>query len=148
MLVSHFHTDHVAGLISKDGLSVFANAKVLVPNPELTYRMDDEREKSAPANLQPYHKLSRRVMSALSTVIRVFEWGQKVLPGIVAIQADSHTPGQTAFKITLGSDQLLYVAEITNNPMVFARHPDWSASFDMDPARSVAHPKDNPGQSR
>lgn len=61
-----------------------------------------------------------------------------MLPGIVAIQADSHTPGQTAFKITLGSDQLLYVADITNNPMVFARHPGWSASFDMDPALSVA----------
>jgi glyoxylase-like metal-dependent hydrolase (beta-lactamase superfamily II) len=32
----------------------------------------------------------------------------------------------------------MFVADITNNPVVFARHPDWQAAFDMDPERTIA----------
>jgi hypothetical protein len=31
----------------------------------------------------------------------------------------------------------LFVADITNNPLIFARHPEWQLSFDMDGEAAV-----------
>ena len=33
---------------------------------------------------------------------------------------------------------MLFVAGITDNLVVFARHPDWQAAFDMDPRETIA----------
>ena len=60
------------------------------------------------------------------------------MPGVTAVQADGHTPGHTAFLVASGKDQLMYVADITNNPAIFAKNPELKAMFDMDADRAVA----------
>ena len=32
----------------------------------------------------------------------------------------------------------MFVADITNNPLIFARRPEWQAMFDMDPDDATA----------
>ena len=44
----------------------------------------------------------------------------------------------TAVRIASGGEAAMYVADITNNPLVFARHPEWPSMFDFDPAATVA----------
>jgi glyoxylase-like metal-dependent hydrolase (beta-lactamase superfamily II) len=43
----------------------------------------------------------------------------------------------SAIEITSGDQKLLYVADITNNPLLFVRHPDWQAMFDVDPDQTI-----------
>jgi glyoxylase-like metal-dependent hydrolase (beta-lactamase superfamily II) len=44
----------------------------------------------------------------------------------------------SAFRIASGDAVMMFVADITNNPLVFARHPDWQAMFDIDPVETIA----------
>lgn len=67
-----------------------------------------------------------------------FKWGQEVVTGITAVDASGHTPGHTAFAISNGGKTLMYVADITNNPVLFARNPEWRVMFDMDADKAVA----------
>ena len=69
---------------------------------------------------------------------RRYRWGEEVLPGMTAVKASGHTPGMSALEIVSGDAAMMYVADITNNPLIFARHPEWQAIFDMDPEESTA----------
>ena len=44
----------------------------------------------------------------------------------------------SALEIVSGDAAMLYVADITNNPVIFARHPEGQAMFDMDPEEATA----------
>ena len=41
VIISHFHGDHINGLIKPDGSPAFPNAEILVPTVEWKYFMDD-----------------------------------------------------------------------------------------------------------
>ena len=44
----------------------------------------------------------------------------------------------SAVEIRSGEATMLFVADITNNPLIFARNPSWQAVFDLDPEQAVA----------
>ncbi|WP_207210926.1 hypothetical protein [Lichenibacterium minor] len=43
-----------------------------------------------------------------------------------------------AIEIASVDEATMFVADITNNPLVFARHPEWQAMFDMDLEKAIA----------
>ena len=49
-----------------------------------------------------------------------------------------HTPGHTSFILSSGSRKLYIQSDVTNNPDLFARQPEWAANFDQDPVQAVA----------
>ena len=137
VLISHFHGDHISGLRGADGTPNFPNAVVAVPQPEWDFWMDDARMQAAPEGMKPNFALVRKSFGAGLPGLSRFAWGEQVLPGITAVQANGHTPGMSAFRIESGSAAMMFVADITNNPLIFARHPEWQAVFDMDPLQAV-----------
>ena len=76
--------------------------------------------------------------SEAGTPPRRYRWGEELLPGMTAVKASGHTPGMSALEIVSGDAAMMYVADITNNPLIFARHPEWQAMFDMDPEEATA----------
>jgi glyoxylase-like metal-dependent hydrolase (beta-lactamase superfamily II) len=138
ILISHFHGDHISGIRGKDDAPTFPQAEILVPEPEWVHWMDDARMNAAPEAMKGNFALVRRMFGPVARDVRRFSWGEEVLPGLTAVQADGHTPGQTAFEIASGDGAMMFVADITNNPLLFARHPEWQAMFDMDPQEAVA----------
>ncbi|MGI4939992.1 MAG: MBL fold metallo-hydrolase, partial [Janthinobacterium lividum] len=133
VVISHFHGDHISGLRRKDGTPAYPNAAVLVPAAEWDFWMDEGRAAAAPEAVKGNFALVRRIFGPGLPEPRRFEWGEELLPGLTAVRASGHTPGMTAVEIVSGDEAMLFVADITNNPLVFARHPDWRAAFDMDP---------------
>jgi glyoxylase-like metal-dependent hydrolase (beta-lactamase superfamily II) len=135
VVLSHLHVDHIAGLRNKAGQAVYPNAEVMIQEKEWAFWSD-------PANATDGTKDNfAAVVEKLGPVakdINRFAWGKEILPGITAVQADGHTPGHTAFVIASGNDRMMYVADITNHPGVFARRPEWQAVFDMDPQLAIA----------
>ncbi len=138
VVISHFHGDHISGLRRKDGSLTFPKAEVIVPDVEWAYWMDDAKQAAAPDGLKGNFDLVRRMFGPTAADVRHFAWGDEILPGITAIQASGHTPGMTAFQIASGGESVMFVADITNNPMLFVRNPDWQAMFDMNPEEAVA----------
>jgi glyoxylase-like metal-dependent hydrolase (beta-lactamase superfamily II) len=138
VIISHFHGDHIAGLLNADGGVAFPNAEVLVPGAEWRFWMDEGNMSRAPASAQGNFATAQKMFAPLASRVRPYEWGEEAHPGFTAADASGHTPGMAALEIASGGRNMMFVADITNNPLVFARHPEWQAAFDMDPARTVA----------
>lgn len=137
VLISHFHKDHIAGLLDAEGGPAFPNATIKVPGPEWRYWMADSLPAGASGQFAERARICRDVFVPLADRIERFEWGDSVAEGIIALAAPGHTPGHTAFDIRSGDERLLYLADVTNNPLVFARAPHWQAAFDSDGDQAV-----------
>ncbi len=136
VIISHFHGDHILGLTRKDGSKIYPNARLMVPQAECNFWLNDAAMKAAPESAKSNFEVARKTMGSLE--MQRFAWGETILPGFIAVQADGHTPGMSAVEIESGGEQMMYVADITNNPLLFVRHPEWQAMFDIDPERTIA----------
>ncbi len=138
VLFSHFHADHINGFRLKDGTGVFPRAEIMVPAAEWDFWTSDDKRASSPDGLRPTFDNVRRVFSPVAGQVTRYGWDKEVLPGITSIGAAGHTPGHTCFAIVSGGQKLLVMSDVTNNTLIFARHPDWSAVFDQDAAGARA----------
>src|SRR5664280_945497 len=132
ILISHFHPDHIDGIKTKDGDKVFANAEILVPEPEWKFWMDDGNMSRATGAVNRYFLNARRIFKDIAKEVRPFQPGAEVAPGIVSVPAFGHTPGHTAFAIHSGNQSMLAMSDTAREPWLFVRHPQWQPSYDMD----------------
>jgi glyoxylase-like metal-dependent hydrolase (beta-lactamase superfamily II) len=134
--ISHFHGDHINGLVTADGKPAFPNAEVMVPTAEWAYWMDDGNMSRAPDPLKPGFQNVRRVFGALGNKVTQYEGGKDIAPGVKSIATPGHTPGHTSHIVTSGSQSVMVQGDITNLPAINARNPGWHMSFDMDGAKA------------
>ena len=134
VVISHFHTDHVNGLLTADGAPAFPNAEVLVPAVEWKFWMDDgEMSRASAGRMQGLFKNNRNVFEAgLKKKVTPYEWGKEVVPGLLAVESIGHTPGHTSYVLSSGSGKVFIQSDVTNNPNPFATNPGWHAFFDQD----------------
>ncbi len=133
VIISHFHGDHVNGLLTADNKPAFPNAEILVPKVEWAFWTDDGEMSRAPAGrMQDLFKNNRRVFDALGRKVTPYEWDKDVVPGIRAVGTPGHTPGHTSYLIGSGSNRVFVQSDVTNVPYLFARNPGWHAAFDQD----------------
>ncbi len=83
-------------------------------------------------------KNNRRVFDALGRKVTPYGWGQAIAPGILPVATTGHSIGHTSYVVSSGKSTVYVQSDVTNNPDLFARHPDWGASFDQDTAAAVA----------
>ncbi|HEY8357450.1 MAG TPA: MBL fold metallo-hydrolase, partial [Ramlibacter sp.] len=134
VVISHYHGDHINGLLAKDGSPVFARAKVHVPSVEHAFWMDEARmNAAAPAARGAFQNVRKVIGGIPAGQLVQFEAGAEIVPGIVSSAAYGHTPGMCIFNVTSQGQAFNYVADVTNIPSLFARNPEWAVVFDMDP---------------
>jgi glyoxylase-like metal-dependent hydrolase (beta-lactamase superfamily II) len=133
VVISHFHGDHVNGLLTADSKPAFPNAEVLVPQREWAFWMDDgEMSRASAGRMQDLFKNNRRVFDALGRKVTPYEWNKEVVPGITAMGTPGHTPGHTSYIIASGPSRVFVQSDVTNVPFLFVRNPGWHAAFDQD----------------
>ena len=95
VIISHFHGDHVNGLLKADNLLAFPNAEVLVPAGELKFWMDDGEMSRAPkGRMEGLFKNNRRVFAGeVMKRLRTYDEGKEVVPGITAVGTHGHSAG-------------------------------------------------------
>jgi glyoxylase-like metal-dependent hydrolase (beta-lactamase superfamily II) len=78
VVISHFHSDHVNGLLTADGTPAFPNAEVLVPATEWKFWMDDgEMSRARAGRMQGLFKNNRNIFEAgLKKKVTPYEWGK------------------------------------------------------------------------
>lgn len=138
VVISHFHGDHVNGLLTADNQPAFPNAEVLVPAAEWKFWMDDgEMSRASGDRMTGLFKNNRRVFDAgLKKKVMPYEWGKDVAPGLLSVESIGHTPGHTSFVLSSGADKVFIQSDVTNDPDLFARNPGWHLMFDQDPAQA------------
>ena len=140
VLISHYHGDHINGLLRADGALAFPNAEILVPAREHAYWLDDgEMSRSSTKRIADNHKNVRRVMSGeVMKRLRTYEWDKEVLSGVTAVGTPGHTPGHTSHVVASGNAKIYVQADVTHAPFLFARHPGWHAFYDHEPVQAEA----------
>ncbi len=136
VIISHFHGDHINGLLGADNKLAFPNAEVMVPKAEWNYWTDDGNASRAPEGLvKSTHANVRRVFGALGNKVTQYEAGKEIAPGITSVFSPGHTLGHTSHIVASGSGQVLVQADVTAGPaLLFVRNPGWHPAFDMDGA--------------
>ena len=133
VLISHFHGDHINGILNADGKLAFPKAEVMVPAIEWAYFMDDGEMSRAPAGrMQDVFKNARRVFDAIGRKVTQYEAGKDVVAGIAAVATPGHTPGHNSHIVSSGSAKVYVQADVTHVPHLFARNPGWHAFYDQD----------------
>lgn len=138
VVISHFHGDHINGLLKADNTLAFPNAKIYVPAPEYRYWMsDDEMKRAASPRIDLLFKNVRRVMSGeVLKRLSQYEWGAEIIPGITAVATPGQSPGHTSHIVASGNSKVFVHADVTHAPYLFVRNPGWHPFYDHDPVKS------------
>ena len=132
VIISHFHGDHINGLLTADNKPAFAKAEILVPAAEWKYFMDDaEMGKQSSDRMKGVFSNARRVFDALGRKVTPYEPGKEIAPGITSVASFGHTPGHNSHIISSGNSKVFVQADVTNIPL-FVRNPGWHLMFDQD----------------
>lgn len=140
VILSHYHGDHINGVIKADNALAFPNAEILVPEVEHRFWMDDgEMSRAATPRVDATFKNARRVMTPdVLKRVRTYQWGKDVIPGVLAVATPGHTPGHTSHIISSGTRSVYAQADVTHAPFLFARNPGWHFMLDVDPVAAEA----------
>ena len=136
VVISHYHGDHINGLLRADGSPAFPQAEILVPAPEHRFWTDEgEASRASPGRMQDGFRNVRRVMAGeILKRVRTYEWGAEVVPGITSVATPGHTPGHSSHVLGDGGQAVFVQGDVTHAPYLFARHPDWHVFLDVDAA--------------
>jgi glyoxylase-like metal-dependent hydrolase (beta-lactamase superfamily II) len=138
ILISHFHGDHINGLLAPDNKPAFPNAEILVPAAEWKYFMDDaEMNKQTSDRMKGVFSGLRRVFDALGRKVTQYEPDKEVAPGITSVATYGHTPGHNSFIVSSGNAKVFVQGDVTHTP-VFVRNPGWHLFFDQDATMAEA----------
>ena len=127
LYLTHFHGDHIGGMMRGDTV-VFPNAEVYASKAEYEAWMQMPKEQNA---------LVVKTMEAYKDRLHLFEFGDTLPGGVVALDAAGHTPGHTAYR----AGQFLIVGDLMHGVALQREHPDICASFDMDKDAAIASRK-------
>jgi glyoxylase-like metal-dependent hydrolase (beta-lactamase superfamily II) len=137
ILVSHFHPDHVWGLMEKGtNAAVFPNAELIVNSTEYKWWTEPGRVEKLPEGRRPAGKRIGDVFPTWKNW-KLVEDNAEVAPGVRLLAAPGHTPGHSAFLVTSGKDQLMVSNDAMYVPALLAPHPDWQGAYDQDGATAV-----------
>jgi glyoxylase-like metal-dependent hydrolase (beta-lactamase superfamily II) len=134
VLITHFHADHISGLLSEDGTSAFPNAEICVPAAEYAFWMDDgNASRASSAVVRTNFERAKRFMTTLDKQIRRYDADKEVAPGVTSIATPGHTPGHSSFFVSSEGESIILQGDVTTTPELFVEHPDWHVWSDMDP---------------
>jgi glyoxylase-like metal-dependent hydrolase (beta-lactamase superfamily II) len=140
VIISHYHGDHMNGLLNASNGLAFPNAEILVPAAEHKFFMDDGEMSRAPAGrMQTVFKNARRVLNAdVLKRIKTYDPGKELVPGITSVETNGHSFGHNSHVVASGKDKVFVQADVTHVPHLFARNPDWHAFYDQDGPKAEA----------
>ncbi|MDR6290242.1 MULTISPECIES: MBL fold metallo-hydrolase [Inquilinus] len=132
ILISHFHPDHVWGLMEKGtNNAVFPDAELVTNSVEYKFWTEPGRVEKLPEGRR---QAGKRIADVFPTWKnwKLVETGAEVAPGVQILDAYGHTPGHSVFLVTSGKDQLMVSNDTMYVPALLAPHPDWQGAYDQD----------------
>ncbi len=132
LLISHFHPDHVWGLMEKGtNAAIFPNAELIVNSKEYHFWTDAGAADRLPEGRRAAGKRIADVFPTWKNW-KLVETGAEVAPGIQILDSYGHTPGHSVFVVNSGKDQLMVSNDTMYVPGILAPHPEWQGAYDQD----------------
>jgi glyoxylase-like metal-dependent hydrolase (beta-lactamase superfamily II) len=132
ILISHFHPDHIFGLMEKDtNKPLYPDAEIIVSDVEYKFWTDPGVVDRLP---EARKGLARRIQATFPNWknVRQVQGEPEVGPGIRFVNSPGHTPGHRAFHLSSGASQLMISNDTAYVPALVIAHPEWHGAYDQD----------------
>jgi glyoxylase-like metal-dependent hydrolase (beta-lactamase superfamily II) len=132
ILISHFHPDHIFGLMEKGtNAPIYPNAELVVNATEYKWWTEPGRVEKLPEPRRPLGARIQKVFPSWKN-FRLVDGETEVAPSIRLVNAPGHTPGHAAFLVASGNQQLMISNDTAYVPALLAPHPEWQGAYDQD----------------
>jgi glyoxylase-like metal-dependent hydrolase (beta-lactamase superfamily II) len=140
VILSHAHPDHIGGCLNKLGQPAFPNARYVLPRKEWDYWMSHPSLAELPVD-EEFRKMMRgsaeKNLAGIQTKLELVDPETEIAPGIAAIEAFGHSPGQIGLEISSGGERLLFVADAIVLPL-HLKYPESIGATDHRPSQTAA----------
>lgn len=131
ILLTHMHPDHT-GAMNAGTQALFPKATVHLCGADHKFWTDDTQAGKAPDAVKPWFKAAQDLTQAYKGRLNLFTGGPEIMPGITAVPLVGHTPGQTGYRVTSGTQTILFWADTAGIAPGQFQHPDAGLVFDID----------------
>src|SRR5262249_11999193 len=137
VIISHYHGDHVNGLLKADNSLAFPNAEILVPAAEHKFWMDDGEMSRAPkGRMEDLFKNNRRVFAGeVMKRLRTYDEGKQLGPATPGVAPHGHPAAHTPHVGPSGPTQVSVRAAVPHVPFLSPRNPGCHPFYDQDRIR-------------
>jgi glyoxylase-like metal-dependent hydrolase (beta-lactamase superfamily II) len=141
VIITHAHSDHVGGLTDKSGKFLFPKARYYINRAEYDFWMSPKASLPKLSGGEQMAKdmiaTAKKQLGYLSSRLNKFDAENEIIPGLFAINASGHTPGQVAIRIASQDASLIHTADVVHNFAINLWHPEWQPIFDADPQQAA-----------
>jgi glyoxylase-like metal-dependent hydrolase (beta-lactamase superfamily II) len=139
-VLSHAHPDHIGGCLNDAGKPAFPNARYVMLQKEWDYWMSNPRLQELPLDegfRQMMLTSAQKNLRGIEKQLDVINPDTEIVPGITAVAAFGHSPGQMGLQISSAGQRLVFVADAIVLPL-HLEHPDSIGATDHRPDEVVA----------
>jgi glyoxylase-like metal-dependent hydrolase (beta-lactamase superfamily II) len=132
VVITHVHPDHAGGITDDNGRLNFPQARYFLWRSEWDFWTSGQAEKTLDEHSsEVLLRIARENLPPIKERLELVDSEIEIVPGVRAIAASGHTPGQMALLISSGNEQLLCVSDAILHP-VHLEQPDWCCVTDID----------------
>jgi len=137
ILITHYHFDHIGGLVKADGTRAFPKARLVVSREEHAFWLQEPSR--LPERLRGRVSKLKAIFGAYEAAgaFGTFGEGEAPAPGIRSLPARGHTGGHTVYAFASEGQELWCIGDLIHFGAVQFERPEVGIAFDLEADRAI-----------